>query len=150
MDWGSRVATAAVLAAVVLSGCGNESSTERATENAAEDLRARVDEIVRDAERILVDRALGDADPTTGMGTTYPELVDVPSRRPLTWLFYLYEVGQPGGWGETTSVNVGGCLEIIETTGDPRVTAVRCPESAQQARKHFYDVEIDVLTGEPW
>lgn len=150
MGWVSSVTVAAVLAAAVLGGCQGRTPEEKAVDNATEEIRARADEITLDAERILVDDALGDKDPTTGMGTTYPELVEVPSRDPLTWVFYLHEVGASDSWMDTADVQVGGCLRIVDDGGDLEYTAVRCSPSVQEKRQEYFDVEIDVLTGEQW
>ncbi|MBC9226923.1 hypothetical protein GL325_11335 [Aeromicrobium sp. 636] len=150
MGWATRTTTAAVLAAAVLGGCENRSSDEKAIDNATETLRERAAEIIEEAEFVLVDRGLGDKDPTTGMATAFPELVDVPSRDPITWIFYLHEVGSSGGWMETTSVQVGGCLRIVDDRGDLENTAIRCSTLPQERRRLPIDTEIDVLTGEPW
>lgn len=133
--------------AVVLSGCARGTADERATEDATGRITASAEEIVEDAERAL-QRGDG-SDPTTGLGTVHPELYDVPSRDPLTWRFYLHDVGSSGGWGETT-IQVGGCLEVVDGANGPETAAIRCPEEAQTITRKYYDVEIDVLTGEPW
>ncbi|MTB89470.1 hypothetical protein H9L21_15175 [Aeromicrobium senzhongii] len=145
-----RAGVSAAVVVAVLSGCESRSSDEKAIDNATETLRERAAEIIEEAEFVLVDRGLGDKDPTAGMATAFPELVDVPSRDPLTWIFYLHDAGTGGGWMETTSVQVGGCLQIIDDGADLQTTAVRCPKSAPEWRKKHFKVEIDVLTGEPW
>ncbi|MBC9226924.1 hypothetical protein GL325_11340 [Aeromicrobium sp. 636] len=143
MGWGCGAGAAALLLAV--GGCST-GDPETAVDDAYPRLEETVSAIRADADVIFAQS--GD-DPTAGMATAHQELYDVPSRDPLTWRFYLSDIGTTSG-GNPQAHLVGGCLEIVDADGETAASAFRCPASVQREFHTYLDFDINLLTGEPW
>lgn len=139
-----RTGTAASLLLAV-GGC-----TAGAPETAIDDAYPRLEETVSSirADADVIFTTSGD-DPTAGMATAHQELYDVPSRDPLTWHFYLTDIGTTSG-GNPQAHTVGGCLEIVDAGGKADASAFPCPASVQRESHTYLDFDINLLTGEPW